>query len=596
MATTPSALGRRYAPFIALAAVQVLLVAVVPSKEAPSNASVVAGAEAYRGDAAGGGVESLTSDGQASAVGGNTSSGATGTRSSGSGRTAGSGPAGSAASAGAGGPGGDMSRCDARGRQIGPTYFMPNCEPVWQGGDNGGATMTGVTGTEIRYVLYAAQGDPQVNQILATQGLAASKTDQCAEWAAFEKEVNKRWELYGRKLVPMDGPGDHKGSTQDGCDTEYPHYQGQCSLTPPDPPCERAEAAEIAAMKPAYVIAPVADPALHNELGKLGIVVSGGYWQPATYHGELAPYYWDIFRDNELVARQLAEYYCKKLVGKPPKYAGADQRIKPERKLGIHYPATSGDPTWKYGADEFIRLVTGAMCGSSDDQPVVRPYESDITTGQQQALTNAAAFKNAGVTTVVCFCDVIAPAFMTAAMDAQAYYPEHLLSGVNFIDYDVVGRLYTPSQWQHAFGVSEMPEPIPFEETDAAKAWQDAGNEGLPEATSNVIWAYFALLGSSFQMAGPQPTPENIRNGLFRAPLVGGWEETGGNGALVGLKWGARPDDYTGIEDAREVYWSSTAISKTDGKQGAYVSTDNGRRYMTGDWPSGDPQIPVPPG
>jgi hypothetical protein len=32
MATTPGALGRRYAPFLILAAVQVLLVAVVPSK------------------------------------------------------------------------------------------------------------------------------------------------------------------------------------------------------------------------------------------------------------------------------------------------------------------------------------------------------------------------------------------------------------------------------------------------------------------------------------------------------------------------------------------------------------------------------------
>ena len=42
MATTPGALGRRYLPFIALAAVQVLLVAVSPSK-APSRVESAGG-------------------------------------------------------------------------------------------------------------------------------------------------------------------------------------------------------------------------------------------------------------------------------------------------------------------------------------------------------------------------------------------------------------------------------------------------------------------------------------------------------------------------------------------------------------------------
>src|SRR5207244_3678372 len=156
------------------------------------------------------------------------------------------------------------------------TYYMPLCVPVWHGGNNGGATMPGVSATQIRYTFYQAKSDPQVNAILQTQGLAASQHDQCAAWSAFDKEINKRWEFYGRTAVPIDGPGANKGSVASGCDSHYPHFQGQCTLTPPDPPCERAEADQIASMGITYVMAPVADPAFFNELAKRHVVVAGG--------------------------------------------------------------------------------------------------------------------------------------------------------------------------------------------------------------------------------------------------------------------------------------------------------------------------------
>src|SRR5439155_5351829 len=159
-----------------------------------------------------------------------------------------SGGAGSVSASGTSGPGlnsGDRSKCGPDGRQLGPTYYMPLCVPVWHGGNNGGATMTGVNDKQIRYTFYQAKSDPQVNAILQTQGLAASQHDQCAAWSAFDKEINKRWEFYGRTATPIDGPGANKGSVASGCDSHYPHFQGQCTLTPPDPPCERAEADQI---------------------------------------------------------------------------------------------------------------------------------------------------------------------------------------------------------------------------------------------------------------------------------------------------------------------------------------------------------------
>ena len=606
MAVTPGSLGRRYAPFLAIAAVQVLLVAIVPSRDASHNQDLSAGAgngtyaaTAGAGGAGAAGGAAGGADGGAGGVAGgagSVSAGGAGSTGGAAGTAAGGGTAGAAGTSGAAL---DRSRCDASGHQIGPTYYMPLCAPAWKGGDNGGSTMTGVTGTEIRYMYYATKPDPQVNAVLATQGLAASKHDQCAAYDAFNRELNKRYEFYGRKLVPVDGPGNHKGSTQDGCDSHYPHYQGQCPLTPPDPPCERAEAAQIASMKPAMVIASAApSSALSNELTKRGIIYAGGtQWQPAEYHAATAPYFYDVFMDGTRSAHIVAEYWCKKLYNKPVKYAGDDVMHPtpgsqpPIRKLGISYPSTKGDPTYKIGVDALVKDVTGGMCGTSKDAPVVRSYESDITTAQSQSQTAATAFKSAHVTTLICMCDPIAPAFATTAMDQQNYHPEHLLSGTGLIDYDVLGRLYSPSQWQHAFGPSQLYNFPSFDQTDAAKAWRDAGNSGLPDATENLAWGYFSLVGGAFQMAGPNPTPANIRNGLFRAPPRGGWKESKGDPSKPLLKFGNGPDDYTGLEDIREVFWSSTARSTIDGKPGAYVPVDGGHRYTFGEIPPGDPKV-----
>src|SRR5438094_3933158 len=188
MALTPGALGRRYAPFIAVAAVQVLLVAIVPSKVAKQSNEVAAvggnGANAAAG-ASGGSVEggsgAVGANGEATgAAGGMTGAGGSGSAAAGGGGT-GAGDV-SGAGGGASVAGGDRRNCDANGYQIGPSEYMPPCQPVFTG-DNAGATMTGVTATDIRYVYYVSKSDPQVNAILQTQGLAASRPDQCNAWA-----------------------------------------------------------------------------------------------------------------------------------------------------------------------------------------------------------------------------------------------------------------------------------------------------------------------------------------------------------------------------------------------------------------------------
>jgi hypothetical protein len=468
---------------------------------------------------------------------------------------------------------------------------------VWHGGDNGGATMTGVTADKINYIFYRQMGNAQVNAVLKQKDLAASDSDFCQAVSAFHDEINKRWETYGRKFVSMDGPGNHKGSAIGGCN--FPYFQGQCSLTPPDPPCERAEADLIASMKPAYVISPVSgsNTALYNQLAKDHVIVSGGETVPDSYHTSVAPYYYDSFMNGDRAMRMLAEYYCKRLQGKPVQWAGSDVEHfggptapPPVRKVAIEYPATNGDPMYDITAKLFLKLVSGGECGSPADGAKAYPYQSDITTAQQQATTTVAQMKNDHVTTVVHFGDPIAPVFFTEAAAAQNYHPEILISGTGLVDYDVLGQLYVSSVWQHAFGPSTLMNPIPFDQSEAVAAYHDVGRQGLPDKTENLNWAYFTLIGNSFQLAGPRPTPASIQQGLFAAAPAGG--DPFHTLQMFGHADAASPQgDYTGLHDEREVFWCANKPSPINGQNGVYVPVDGGKRYQIGQWPNSNPAV-----
>ncbi|MDQ1396961.1 MAG: hypothetical protein QOG64_2220 [Acidimicrobiaceae bacterium] len=612
MAETPASVGRRYLPFIAVAAVQVLLVAIAPSRGPGSASRQVASAGTATGAFAG---TASTPEGAAVEGGGGPAGAAQAGAAGSTGATGGAGAGGALGGAAAGGngktnatpgaaPGSaaqDLSHCDAAGKEIGPPGFkgMPPCVPVWHGGENGGPTMPGVTADKINYVFYKAQGNAQVNAILATQGLAASAQQSCEALQAWDKVINKRYEHYGRTFVSLDGSGANKGSTQpqqNGC--TFPYFQGQCQLTPPDPPCEQAEAKVIAAMKPAYVLAPVADPALYEELARQHITVVGGGEGPEPYYDQYAPYYWGLLMDGQRQAMLDAEYWCKKLNNKPAIFAGDDVKTArgwsttpgqaPIRKLGIAFPETNGDPTFKISVDYFKELVTGKMCTTPGGVYEI-PYASDINTAQQQSQNATQQEIQNHLTTIACWCDPIAPVFGTQNQSKQGYFPEEWMLGVGLIDYDVLGRLYDPTEWQHAFGVSDLALSKPFDQSDAALWWRDAGNAGLPDSTQNAIVPFFELMASGFQMAGSHPTAQLVADGLHNLPVSGGW----GNGhdqtvIKVGFK---APSPWTAAEDVREVYWNASRTSEVDGKPGSYCPVDGGHRYDLGEWPAGDPHV-----
>lgn len=589
MTISPGVLGKRYTPLLVIAAVQVVLVAVAPSNNGSNqSASVgtgssgaIAGSTAGQGGAgtAGAGTTGASASGP-SVAGGNTGAG-------GSSSTGGS-VAGQTGSNGSGTGTAVADPACVNGRQAGPTFYMPPCSPTYT---PAASPMMGVTSSQIRFIYYLPMGNAEVNAILNEENLAATPQQECQAVQAFTTELNKRWELYGRKFVSLDGPGNHSGSTEGGSSCNFPFFQGQCNLTPPDIPCYEAEADLIASMKPAIVIAPAVYPQFYFRLAQDHVLVIGGSAGaeniPESYFDQLAPYYYNVFPSGTQTAQQLAEFYCKKMVNHPVQFAGQGPNDvipvtggAPIRKLGIVYPSNNGDTTIKQVADYLSQLV--AQCGGQGTQEY--SYASDITTAQQQTNTTVAAIKSAHVTTVVCLCDPIAPVFLTGGLDQQGYHVEWLTPGSGLLDYDVLGQLYNKNEMRYAFGPSELTEAIPFANTDAVKAWQDAGNSGQPDQTQNLNWGYFTMAGTMFQLGGPGVSLASIRQGMNGFPAYGGdpVHET------IDYR---TPFSWTGIKDFREVWFCPTQTSPINGQPGAYVEAFSGHRFQIGQLSGGDSEM-----
>ena len=106
--------------------------------------------------------------------------------------------------------------------------------------------------------------------------------------------LNKRYDFYGRKIVSMDGPGTNAGSKNpDQSNCHYPYFQSQCSLTPPDEKCYRAEADTIARMHPAMAFF-TGDGAMVYRLAQDHIVTATGNLAPDSYYQQLEPYMYGL--------------------------------------------------------------------------------------------------------------------------------------------------------------------------------------------------------------------------------------------------------------------------------------------------------------
>ena len=447
------------------------------------------------------------------------------------------------------------------------------CTPKFTG-DNGGATYAGVTKDTVKVIVFASTPNEQVNAILGAKGLATSKQDSDAFDQVAINFINKHYELYGRKI-------------------QIEEVVGDCPTTPPDYDKCNAAAQEVVKKHPALVVWVTSLYASVFDIwAKAGIPSIGGSAFDVKYYNDRRPYRYDVAMDGTQAADHIAEYYCKKMVGANADHTGRvihaqiGVRGQVKRKLGITVPEIEANVAT---AKEVAAKVKA--CGGGDSP--IFTYASDIEQATQQTQATVANLIQNKVTTVVCMCDPIAPVFLTKGMTENSYFPEFLLPGLGLLDYDLLGQLYDPQQMQHAFGPSHLAQPGPLDSSDAALVWRSEGNSGHPCGNNGcgLNWAFLNAAGIAIQAAGPNYNPLTLERGMLNLPPQGGWEPKHDPRVTL-YKYG--PSDYTGTSDVREVYWSATAKTPTDGSTGAYLATDGGKRYELGHWPSnGLAAIPV---
>ena len=582
-------LARRYAPLAAVVAIQLLIIAAVPSKAPNATTVATSGATAgtggdqsiAAGDTGAGATGGATAAADSSATGSAVAVGSPGATSGGSKSAAAGAGLGGAAAGGATPAGGateaagDTTHC-VDGRQFDPAidYFAPPCVPKFAG-KNAGATYQGVTADTIKIIHYYDAGDPAVNAILQAQGAYTSIEQDQAFLPKVQKFINDHYELYGRKV-------------------SIEIYKGTCKTIPPDVPCLRNEMDQIVKDKSPFAVVWNTSlcSACYDELSALKTVNVGGWHFRDQFSQARKPYHWDVQQSGTSLNTAFGQWWCAQMAKKPAKFAGnqnpADQINGRPRVLGV---ISTNDPE-NQGA---IASLKAALTKCGDKVAHEYYYSQDISTAEQQRAEGVSKMRGtpgAGdeSTTVLCSCDLVAPSFLYEEEQQENYYPENVLNGSGFMDADKVGQSYmqasdgssslacpSPSQgceFDRAFGLSSISAQEPKFADAGSRVWKAAGGTGDPPFESvSATWDYYNLVATLLQAAGPNLVPPNLDAGIRKYGLRGG----GDSGHIAR---GFPAGSYSWNQDMRIIYWNKHAKSPYEGKDGVYVQVEAGRKML----------------
>jgi hypothetical protein len=555
---------RGYGPLAALIVVILLVTMLVPSR--PRKADQVNPFPV--GDT---GVSAPGTDQPAGApaAGGNPATGATGAGAAAPATTAGGpGSKGGSVTTDAVAPGAaTATSCSGGAKQDANSAYSPPCR-AWNGGDNGGATSRGVTKDTIT-VAYRDIGNPlgdsnsELSKTAEKKGIIASPEATERTRNALLQYFNSTYQLYGRKvkLVTYKGRGDaikELGGT------------GQ-------------EAANADALKVGQEIKAFADMSAISQpyldaLVRQKVIAFGGLHLPASYYTARAPYAWGQLVDCTALLNSAVDLISKRLPpsGNAVRAGSAALRQKP-RKYGLVFP---DDAVYSQCIDDARPKLAAAGIAITKE---IR-YSLEIAKLQQESPNIAAQFKAAGVTTVLLVTDPILPFFLTGSATQQDFWPEWFVSGTVLTDADVAGQFYDQDQWQFASGQSYLADIKQGKASESYRAYKKIRPNDEPTLTRDLDYYPLLMLFIGLELAGPNLTPQTFQHGMFSYP--------GASGPLGHWSWG--PNDYTAIDDAREIYYDPKAISAFNNQPGRYVSPDGDRRYR-GNWPAKDPGEPIPP-
>lgn len=458
----------------------------------------------------------------------------------------------------ASGWGDTVTPCGDREQQVEDDGYSPPCFAFE--GDNGGATSRGVTADAVT-VSYRMTSDPNLFKVLAD--VAGIPFDESNEEIARTAEglveyFNQNFQLYGRRiqLERVAGRGqliqEFTGGGQEGANNDAIQVANEVQAF-----------ADITALTQPY-----ADALVRNQVVNIGAPYMSREW-----FTENRPYSWSNFPDCTVVAEAGGEYAVKRLLDRPARYAGGDLANR-DRRVALISPNNLEYQRCSDRAEEIVQEAGLEFAFRTS-------YELDLARLQPQAASLLSQLRANDITSVACACDPILLLYLAEQAQQQGYQPEWQVVGVGFIDIDLVGQMIqmrAGDQWTRAFGGSPWGAQEPYTTSRAYQAYKSVRSDE-PSLLVDLLYYQLYELVIGIQMAGPNLTPESFETGMFAYP--------GGNGPAG--QWDFDDGHYTGVTDARELWWDPDATSPFNGQPGTY--RDNGQRYQRGELTEGEPEV-----
>ncbi len=464
-------------------------------------------------------------------------------------------------------------RCDPEtGRVRLPWFFAPACYAPFDG-DNGGATAPGVTADTIRIVYWISQESDPILAYL-TDAIVNDDTNADIEdtMRALLPYNETYYETYGRSV-------------------ELIVFEGTGLIT--DEVSARADAVQIAEELDPFMVwgGPALTSAFAEELAARGIPCLGCTpGQDYEFYPANDPYVWSVLMGPQQSGLMTAEFVARQLAGRPAQYAGDPELQTQERVFGRLWIESSAASTKLH--EEFVSnlaafdLELGASVA----------YALDPATIQESAASAIAKMKDAGVTTILFSGDPIAPRDFTREATAQGYFPEWMLAGPVLSDTNVFARTYDQEQWANAFGLSTLTARV-NQDIDSSTFLYEwfTGESPAADDSIGVIAPLPQVFYAFLQAAGPNLTPESLRDAIFDAP------PTQRAFTAQSISFGSQgrwPDtmepDYFGIDDMTIIWWDAEDIGIDELRRegpGMWQFADMGQRYLLGEFPEAPPNI-----
>jgi hypothetical protein len=440
------------------------------------------------------------------------------------------------------------------GFQVDDDPYSPPCAQ-WDGGDNGGATARGVTATSIKVTMRDA-GLPDLGSLIAQ---FSGVNDYVSNAAEAERTIrvmldyfNDNYEFYGRRieLAPFKGQGnlidEALGGGVSGAQADaikvVQEIQGFASLS--------------------TVTQPYGDA-----LATQGVIAFDNIFMTREWANKRAPYGFNTYADCSKAADVGAEFASKLLVGRPAEFAGPAYQGT-ERKFGIIVPDTA---TFKPCIDQLKTSLDAAGVGAR-----VLTYSLDLGTIQNQGQQLASTLKADGVTTVFLLTDPATPFFFASGAQAIQWFPEWVVMGQPYLDFDYLAQIFPRQQWEHAIGFSFNGTVQPPRASDAYRAFKSQSPDTEPSMLIlPAVYGELRMLALGVQLAGPNLTPETFAAGLRS------YQSTLGPDGL----WAFPEGDFSAPQDFRLIWFDGATSSPQNDRPGAYL--DNGQRYERGQIPEG---------